>query len=139
MATRSRAGTVATASVATAFRAPDSTDRFGPGGNPRLRPETARSYEIGLRGHHAHRHWSVNLFDTRIDDLVAFVPDPATMEFRAANVDRARIRGLEAAAGLQVGPWRLDLQAVLENPQDRASGNAAPATRATHRRRHAAL
>src|SRR3569833_2369897 len=37
------ASTRVTAAVGTAFRAPDATDRFGFGGNPALKPETARS------------------------------------------------------------------------------------------------
>lgn len=123
------------ASAGTAFRAPDSTDRFGFGGNPRLDPETARSLELGLK----HRLGSgqtirAALFHTDIDDLINF-HDPdgfgGPLPGQNQNVDRARIRGIEAGYELRRGPWRVLLEAVAQDPKNRATGEPL-ARRARH-------
>ena len=99
------AGTLLTMSAGTAFRAPSATDRFGYGGTPNLLPETFAQ----LRNRHqvAHRAPTSKLtfaaFQDTIDDLIVFVPDPANTLYGGTNqnVDRARIRGLEASWALQ--------------------------------------
>lgn len=80
------------AAAATGFRAPDATDRFGYGGNPNLNPETSRNLELGLR-YRPGRTQNVQLsaYENEIDDLIDWDP-VAGMQ----NVDRARIRGVEA-------------------------------------------
>lgn len=109
-----------TASAATAFRAPDATDRFGFGGNPDLRPESARNLELGLRWRPTVRHRvTLSAFDNRIDDMIAW--DSAAARLR--NIDAARIRGLEAAYSYAVQRWGAELSAVWQNPQDRSDGS----------------
>jgi vitamin B12 transporter len=111
------------ASAASAFRAPNSADLYGFGGNPDLDPETSRGFELGLRqGLGPDQELTASLFYTRIDDLIEFVdpddflgPEPG----RNYNVDEARIYGLELGYGYQQGPWRLQLDGVLQNPENR--------------------
>jgi vitamin B12 transporter len=114
------------ASAASAFRAPNSADLYGFGGNPDLDPETARSFELGLRqGLGPGRHLTASLFYTRIDDLIEFVdPDDflGPQPGRNYNVDRARIRGLELGYEYRQGPWRLQLDGVLQDPENRTTG-----------------
>jgi vitamin B12 transporter len=113
-----------TASAGTAFRAPDSTDRFGFGGNPDLRPETSRNYELGLR-HRVGLKQTVGLqmFDDHIDDLIEFVQvDELGFEFEARNVDRARIRGAELSYAFASDPWNLRFGATLQDPKDELTG-----------------
>ncbi len=115
-----------TGSVATGFRAPDATDRFGYGGNPDLKPETARNVELGAQlalapGQTA----SIALFQNDVDDLISFVdpdgylgPVPGALQ----NVERARIRGVEAGYRLQLKPWTLHVAGVLQDPENRDTG-----------------
>ena len=104
------------------FRAPTFNDLYLviPGfytGNPNLRPEETRGTEISLRGlTAAGLQWHVTAFETRLKDLIVFTG--ATV----ANVDRARVRGVEATArtawaGLD---WRAQL--TLQRPEDEATG-----------------
>jgi vitamin B12 transporter len=114
------------ASAASAFRAPNSADLYGFGGNPDLDPETSTGFELGLRQDLGRdQQLTASLFYTRIDDLIEFVdpddflgPEPG----RNYNVDQARIYGLELGYGYQQGPWRLQLDGVLQNPENRTTG-----------------
>jgi vitamin B12 transporter len=113
-----------TAGVGTAFRAPDSTDRYGFAGNPDLRPEESRNIELGLRHRiGAYQTLSFQLFDDEIDDLIDFVQiDDIGFEFEARNVAEARIRGIEASYALGLDPWHLQVGATLQDPEDERTG-----------------
>ena len=104
------------AAVGTAFRAPDSTDRFGFGGNPDLDPETATNMELGVR-HRIGTHQGLRLhaFRNDIDDLIEY--DSASTKMR--NIGKARIRGVELGYELNLGPWRLDTAATFQDPENR--------------------
>jgi hemoglobin/transferrin/lactoferrin receptor protein len=77
-------------------------------GNPDLRPEKARSLEVGLRGTLATVSWQIAAYDNRYRDFISqevvggsFTPaDPAIFQF--INLARARIRGVELR-----GEWRM--------------------------------
>ena len=75
-----------------AFRAPDATDRFGFGGNPTLKPETADEAQLGLQYAPGGRH-SVDfeLYANDIDDLIEFDLQTFTLQ----NIDKAEIRGAQ--------------------------------------------
>jgi vitamin B12 transporter len=108
-----------TVSYGTAFKAPSFNELYFPGfGNPALQPETSRSTELGLSGTPAWGRWSLNAFETRIDYLIAF--DAAL--FAPNNIDRARIRGLEAVLGTQLRGWDLAANITLLDPENRSSG-----------------
>ncbi len=119
------ANTRLTAAAGTAFRAPDATDRFGFGGNPDLEPERSRNYELGLRHRVGGRHvFGLSAFENRIDDLIQFV----TLSFdpfvgRNLNVERARIRGLEASWEYAGDDWRARAEAIRQDPEDRSDGS----------------
>jgi vitamin B12 transporter len=111
------------ANVGTAFKAPTFNELYFPGyGNPLLDPETSRSAELGLRGQGGRFGWSVQAFETRVDDLI--VHDPSIPPFGGPNnIDRARIRGLEATANADLGGWQLRGSATWLDPRN-ASGGA---------------
>ncbi len=111
-----------TLATGTGFRAPDATDRFGFGGNPDLEPEESLSFEAGLRGDWDAHTASLQWFQTDIDDLIEFVFDPVTFGGANLNVARARIRGLEARHDWRSGPWTISTTALVQDPEDRASG-----------------
>jgi len=111
-------GTRVTLSGGKAFRAPDSTDRFGYGGNVDLLPEISRQVELTLRqklGDHQ-QAW-VSAFDNRIDDLITFVFDPVTFDGRNENIDRARIKGVELGYQFAGVAWRARAELTLQDPR----------------------
>ena len=104
-----------TVSYGSAFKAPTFNDLYFPFyGDPTLRPETSHSTEVGLDGHWSVLNWAVNAYQTWIDDLIEY--DPET--FGAANIDRARIRGVEMQLGARVSAWRAQLQVTVLDPRD---------------------
>lgn len=109
-----------TVAAGRAFRAPDSTDRYGFGGNPALAPEVSEQIEIGLRQPIGTRH-SVyaNAYRNDLDDLILFVFDPVTFEGRNENVERARIDGLELGYAFRGAKWHVRAEATLQDPRDR--------------------
>jgi vitamin B12 transporter len=117
--------TLLTAGAGTAFRAPDATDRFGFGGNPRLDPERSRNVELGLRQRIGARHtFALSAFENRIDGLIQFVTlSFAPFRGENRNVDRARIRGLEASWEYSGDDWHARAEAIRQDPIDRADGS----------------
>ncbi|MGK2872190.1 MAG: TonB-dependent vitamin B12 receptor [Alphaproteobacteria bacterium] len=106
-------------SYGTAFKAPTFNELYFPFfGDPTLRPETARSGEIGVSGTHPLGTWGINLFETRLDNLISF--DAARR--LATNVDDARIRGLELSAGALLAGWRTHGNLTLLDPENRSRG-----------------
>lgn len=113
------------ASLGRAFRAPSFSQLYSPGfsglfaGNPDLDPETSLSGEIGLRWHGlAGQNLGVALFETRIDDLIAF----AGPDFQAINIRSSRIRGAEIWHEFSSTHWRARSQATWQNTEDRDTG-----------------
>jgi len=121
------AATLLTASFGTAFRAPDSTDRYGYDGNPALKPESSRNLELGLRERlSAHQILTLSAFENRIDDLIQYVAMPTLdnpYNGVNENVDRARIRGLEAGWDYVDQDWQARLAGSRQDPVDRLDGS----------------
>lgn len=115
-------GTRIVASGGKAFRAPDSTDRFGFGGNPDLQPEVSRQVELSVRQKlGTHQQLSLAVFDNRIRDLVNFVFDPVTFEGVNLNVDRARIKGMELGWQFTGETWRARAEFTMQDPRDEST------------------
>ena len=113
--------TLLTASVGTAFRAPSATDRFGFGGTPNLLPESSRNLEVGFKSRiAAGQEVTFAAFQNTITDLIVFVNDPTNFLYGGENenVDRARIRGVEASWDLRADPWTVHAEASLQDPRD---------------------
>jgi vitamin B12 transporter len=116
-------GRLWTAGIGTAFRAPDSTDRFGYGGNPSLRPETSRNVEIGVRQRiSAREEISFTAYDNRIDNLIVFVYTADHPYGANANVGHTRIRGAEAAWQYTTDAWRARVGIAHQEPVSADSG-----------------
>ncbi|MET0225212.1 MAG: TonB-dependent vitamin B12 receptor [Dokdonella sp.] len=104
-----------TASAGTAFKAPTFNDLYYPGyGNPALKPENSRNVELGLRGKQGWGGWSLAAFQNTIDDLIAY--DAAVG--LPGNVDRARIRGVEASGSTTRAGWVLRGSATWLAPRN---------------------
>ncbi len=106
-------------SVSTAFNAPPLGYLFAPGfGNPQLRPERARSRELGLQHENAGQLLRATYFDTRIRDQLEF--DNVTNAF--ANVGRTRNKGLELSYKATFGATDVRSSLTLQDPSDEISG-----------------
>ncbi len=85
------------ANVATAFQAPTTTELVnpdGPGFNPDIEPQTARSYELGLRFTPAGLEVGASLYRIDIDDeLIPYETPAGRVAFR--NAGRSRRLGFE--------------------------------------------
>jgi vitamin B12 transporter len=113
--------TLLTISAGTAFRAPSATDRFGFGGNPDLLPESSRNFEVGFKSRiDSHQEVTFAAFQDTINDLIVFVDEPTNLLYGGENenVDRARIRGLEASWELHADPWSVRAEGSLQDPRD---------------------
>jgi len=114
------------ASFATGYRAPGSTDRFGFGGNPDLKPETSESIELSARFNPSSVHRTrISLFQNEIDNLINFVdpdgfsgPNPGRNE----NIDETRTRGVELAYAFRNGPYVVDTGITYQDPKDLTTG-----------------
>lgn len=115
------------ANFGTAFKAPTFNDLYFPSssffsGNPNLRPEDSLSYEFGTRGKADWGNWSLNVYETRIDDLIAFDASAKPPGPFVRNIDQARIRGFEGTLGTQIKGWQLNGNLTLLDPENRSSG-----------------
>jgi vitamin B12 transporter len=116
----------ATAGIGRGFRAPSTSDLYAFGGNPELQPEISRSVDFSLRYRpHPDHELGLALFRTEIDDLIEyFDPDGFLGELpgRNENIGDARIKGAELGWQARHQDWMLDLQLVLQRPEDRRTG-----------------
>jgi vitamin B12 transporter len=115
---RLNGGQQLTFAYGTAYKAPTFNELYFPGfGNANLDPEESTNYEIGIAG--SNGNWSVNIFNTEIDELIGF--DPNT--FAPVNIDSARIRGMEIVAGAQLADWDVSGTLTLLDPENQAAGS----------------
>jgi vitamin B12 transporter len=105
------------AQYGTAFRAPSFNELYYPGfSNPDLDPERSRSFELAAKGRVGGVRWRVSLFNTRIRDLVGFDGN-----FLPANVEAARIRGVEASSLIPWNGWTLETGLTLLDAENRSA------------------
>ncbi|WP_299230848.1 TonB-dependent receptor [uncultured Halomonas sp.] len=112
------------ASYGTAFRAPTFNDLYYPpasSSNPNLEAETSETIELGFRGQYDAWFWDLAAYQTNVDELIAL-----DVNYRPFNVDKARIRGAELAAGTEMGNWILQAALTYTDPEDRDSGDRLP-------------
>lgn len=110
----------ARAAFGTAFKAPSFNELYWPntgfgGGNPHLRPETAKNREVGLEWTRNAARLAWTHFDNRIDNLISGWPP--------VNIGRAQIRGDSVEGSHHWGPWSAQLAVDLMRPIDAASGH----------------
>jgi len=108
-----------TAQAASAFRAPSFNDLYYPVyGNPSLRPERARSAELGLRWARGGGEAAVALYRNRVTDLIeGLAPD-----YVSRNVARAAVDGCELQGGERLGGLHVTASVALARPRDLDSG-----------------
>ncbi len=115
-----------TASAGSGFKAPTFNDLYYPGfSNPALEPETSRSVNLGLAQEGAGWDWTMNLFQTRIEDMIGY-----DSGFNLVNIDKARIRGVEFTGYASLAGFELNLELTHLDPRNDgdtgAHGNLLP-------------
>ncbi|HEV7667118.1 MAG TPA: TonB-dependent receptor [Thermoanaerobaculia bacterium] len=107
------------ASYGDSFRAPSLGELFFPGsGNPTLRPESGKSFEVGVEREIGIVRVSLVGFENRQNDLIDF--DLAT--FTNVNVLRARSRGVEGEVEAHRGIGTVRLTATYLDAENRTTG-----------------
>ncbi|GAA5003697.1 TonB-dependent vitamin B12 receptor [Pseudoluteimonas lycopersici] len=102
------------ASYGTAFKAPTFNDLYYPFfGNPDLKPETSRSANIGISQHAQRWSWTLDAYETRIDDLISY----DSSIFLPNNIDKARIRGVEFTVDTTLAGWDIGVQLSHTDPR----------------------
>lgn len=108
-----------TASYGTAFKAPTFNELYFPAfGNPNLDAETSESFDLGLSGQNDKLYFSANVFETRIEDLIAY--DAAFG--LPVNVGEARIPGVEFTLGTLLASWNVVMDVTLLSPKNESAG-----------------
>ncbi len=128
-------GVKISANYGTGFKAPSINDLYFPasafsGGNPNLRPETSRSWDVGLyyqyRGDGSDAAFSAVWFDQRFHDLIVWQSDPVTFFSSPVNIGRASTRGLELSGRIHVGFAYLQGMYTFLNARDTISNALLP-------------
>ncbi|MCW8885726.1 MAG: TonB-dependent receptor [Motiliproteus sp.] len=86
-------------------------------GNPNLKPEESKSYEIGYQHYGVNGFWAVRVFRTEIDNLINLSGTMPT------NLDSALIKGIEFELGTNVAEWDLKFSTTLLDATDENTGN----------------
>jgi vitamin B12 transporter len=104
-----------TASTSSAFNAPPLGYLYAPSyGNPSLKPERARSREVGVQYEQGQHRARATYFDTRIEDQLDY--DFVTSAF--ANLGRTRNSGIELSYRGKWGECDLRASLTLQDPVD---------------------
>jgi vitamin B12 transporter len=103
------------------FRAPTLSEGQPPYGNPDLRPETARNFDLGFEQQilDGRARFFATYFNRRSTDLIAF----SFATFQSENIDRVKSTGVEA--GFNLNPTeQLDIRAsyTLVDAVNRSAG-----------------
>lgn len=106
------------ATYGTGFKAPTFSDLYDPySGTAELEPEKSRSLNVGIAQYGKDWRWSLDAYETRIEDLITFSGET----WKMVQVDEARIRGAEFTVDVTVAGWDLSAQLSRTDPRNRSS------------------
>jgi len=124
------------ANYGTGFKAPSlndlyfPADAFGTLGNPNLKPESSRGWDAGIAYNYSGATFTSGLsatwFDQRFTDLIVWVFNPVTFGFSPDNLNAARTKGVELAAGMTYGPAYLNANWTWLDAKNSRSGDLLP-------------
>jgi vitamin B12 transporter len=108
------------ASASTAFNAPPLGYLYAPSfGNPALKPEEARSHELGVQYSQGTHQLRTTWFNTQVKNQL----DYDTSISRFGNIGRTRNQGLEMSYQGKWGDTGLRASLTLQDPEDASTGN----------------
>ncbi|MCK5664796.1 MAG: TonB-dependent vitamin B12 receptor [Thiotrichaceae bacterium] len=111
------------ANYGSAFKAPTFNELYFPNfGNPNLKPEKSHSVEIGLSAKTTSGRLALNIYQTEIDELIAY---DASI-FAPGNLESAQIRGLEAILETRFAQWDMKANLTLIDPINQSNDNLLP-------------
>jgi len=109
----------ARASYGEAFRAPSLGELYFPFyGNPDLRPETGRTWEVGIEREANGWRFALAGFQTRQHNLI----DSNPVTFLAVNIGRAESQGIEAEVSFTRGIWTVRLDGTRLDTENLDTG-----------------
>lgn len=115
-----------TTGYGTAFKAPTFNELYYPFfGNPTLRPEESKTWELGLAYRGERFNARIDGFSTQVDDLIAY---DASI-FLPNNIERARLRGAEIGVDTTIADWTIAASASFLDSENRVgffAGNDLP-------------
>ncbi|HED33667.1 MAG TPA: TonB-dependent receptor, partial [Gammaproteobacteria bacterium] len=109
-------------SYGSAFKAPNFNQLYFPNfGSPTLSPEESTSLEVGLRGKYSAGNWSLNVYQTNIDNLIISVgvfPDSV-----ATNISKSQITGTELTSSTRIAQWNINTSLSYTDPVNKSGSN----------------
>ena len=107
--------------------------QMGPGnwvhltGNPNLKPEKSKSWDLGVEAEFGKGYGSLTYFDNDVDNLIASIPKGKDSNghnlHRYENVNKARIKGLENTLGYRFNDTlEFKVTSTLLDAKDTSSG-----------------
>lgn len=92
-------------------------------GNPNLKPEESKSWDIGFEGERGKLTYRAAYFDNRVKNLIT-TTRVEDINWKYINVGQARIKGLETIMGWQAtDKWQFKLAGTWLDAHDDTSGN----------------
>jgi len=116
------------ASIGQSFVMPTFSQMYSTGsgmvvGDPNLRPQTGRHYEIGWKKNHYGHKWRVALFNYKIEDNISFSKDGD--KYYAINED-LKNTGIELSVDIQgENGWSYQYGLTYSNPQGKSKSEKA--------------
>ncbi len=106
------------------FKAPTFNDLYWPGsGNPELHSENSTTHEILLRRNAEHSVLEVSVYDSDVDDLIAWSPD-ASGSWKPSNINQASMQGVDLSYSANVGDFDYQLALAYVDTEDKSTGDA---------------
>lgn len=111
-------------SYGTAFRAPTFNELYFPksfffaGGNPNLKPETAKNTEIGVNWEQGSHRASAVVYNNDLTDLIEFRPPT----FAPVNVSKALLRGATLTYDGRFSDWGAGVALDFLDPRNEENG-----------------
>ena len=106
--------------------------RMGPSyvhltGNPNLKPEKSKSWDLGVEAEFGKGYGSLTYFDNDVDNLITSIPKGKDSNghnlYRYENVNKARIKGLENTLGYRFNDTlEFKVTSTLLDAKDTSSG-----------------
>lgn len=96
-------------------------------GNPNLKPEKSKSWDLGVEAEFGKGYGSLTFFDNDVDNLIASIPKGKDSNghnlHRYENVNKARIKGLENTLGYRFNDTlEFKVTSTLLDAKDTSSG-----------------
>ncbi len=108
------------ASYGTAFKAPTFNELYFPFfGSANAQPEKSKSLEIGITSQQQKSSWAINVFNTKVDDLLAYDSSISAV----ANIQKTELTGIEAEAATRIAGWSLTGNLTLLDPVNKSAGS----------------